>query len=80
MDTLFANHALNIDGLTKVQRIREHFNTLLKAIEPDLYGGARWDSITRTKLEEACFYAVKCVCVQPANQNRNSPPIAVAVD
>ena len=67
MDVIFASHKLNLDAEVKVQRVREHFDALLQGIQPDIAGGGRYESLTKTKLEEACMMAVKAIATQPAN-------------
>jgi hypothetical protein len=68
MSPLFETHDLNESGIVKVKLIRDDFNTLLEALLA--YGpvGTREFSIVKTKLEEACFYAVKNVASDPQNQ------------
>lgn len=69
INPLFEYHNLNEDGKHKAAAIAEAFNGLLNRLE-DLVGHAtsREYSLTKTKLEEACFYAKKAVAMQEANQ------------
>lgn len=75
MDLLFASHMLNAEGVNAVESIRHRFHTLLSVISPDLAGSGRYESIVRTKLEEARMMAVKAVAVQPRFQQAAPPPV-----
>lgn len=68
VDPLFAHHALTPEGQEKVKDIRDRFSVLLTMLLPHLAGGGRYESMVRTKLEEACIFAIKAVTSQPSNQ------------
>ena len=74
MDNLFAPHALNPTGISKLDYIHEHFQTLLSAIEVAAgsqeapFCNAREMAIVRTKLQEASFFAVRAAALVPENQ------------
>ena len=64
---LFASVKLNVSGLNKVNSIRTVFTACLEALEKTCPDG-RELALTRTKLEEACFHAVKAVSLDLENQ------------
>jgi hypothetical protein len=68
MNSEFSTQQLNEKGIERVKAVKEKFNELLEYLKNDteLLPG-RGLSVVRTKLEEACFFAVKEV----ANQNEN---------
>jgi hypothetical protein len=67
IDPAFEFHTLNDEGKLKAKAIAEVFSNLLndlnKVCPPN-----REFSITKTKLEEACFFAKKSMAVSPSNQ------------
>jgi len=68
VNQLFQFHKLNPDGIKKAEEIAATFNRLLWDLEHMCPTSTREFSITRTKLEEACFYAKKSMAMDPANQ------------
>ena len=69
MQSEFEVHILNDDGIEKAQRIAAIFDgALTQLIEGGLIYQGRYQSIVRTKLEEAAFFAKKSMAVQPENQ------------
>lgn len=70
MDDLFKAHHLTVGGVEKVNRVRETFDQCLQQLQKDMTGSGRYESMVKTKLEEACMLAVKAIAVQPANQER----------
>ncbi len=71
MNQEFTSHRLTVNGIAKINEIKRGFDSLLNlvgATAPD----NREFSIVRTKLEEACFFAVKAVSVEPENQEPSS--------
>lgn len=67
----FASHKLNQNGIDKMQATRTVFNMTLGALV-ELCPTNREFSIVKTKLEEACFFAIKSICVDAANQGTES--------
>lgn len=63
----FAVHRLNEAGMRKAQEIALAFGNLLERLEEFCPSG-REMAITKTKLEEACFFAKKAMASQPENQ------------
>lgn len=68
----FTPHLLNAQGLDKSQRLRAAFSALLCEVEALLPLG-RELAIVRTKLEEACMFAVRGVVVAAENQATQQP-------
>lgn len=66
---MFEVHKLNQRGLEKAQAIAEAFETCLKTLESiclendQTTGGHREMAITRTKLQEACFFAKRAMAL-----------------
>lgn len=67
MDSLFAVHRLNDNGLRKADRIATSFNNLLMDLNAYCPEG-RYLSLVKTKLEEASFFAKKSIAIDPENQ------------
>jgi hypothetical protein len=67
MNGAFAVHMLNEIGKGKARNIAEAFDILLVKLEADCPPG-RELAITKTKLEEACFFARKAMAADPENQ------------
>jgi hypothetical protein len=68
MNSEFAVHILNEDGIRKAKEIANVFDGTLNAIK-DLIGiECREFSIAKTKLEEACFFAKKAMAINLINQ------------
>lgn len=63
----FASHRLNEDGLEAMTATKERFSDLLDDLEAYIGPGGREMAIVRTKLEEACFFAIKAIAVNPKN-------------
>ena len=68
----FSPHLLNADGLEKAHRLRWSFSVLLCRIEESMPQG-RELAIVRTKLEEACMFAVRGVALAPENRAAHQP-------
>jgi hypothetical protein len=71
----FQSHRLNETGIKKVDQVKELFDDLLSELTNDIWAfhspllpEGRHLSIVKTKLEEACMFAVKAVSCDPANQ------------
>jgi hypothetical protein len=75
MNPEFQSHRLSPEGINKVERVKHMFNYLLESLtcinctehQVSIPQG-RYLSIVKTKLEEACMFAVKAVSCDPANQ------------
>jgi hypothetical protein len=67
VNPLFGHWKLTSAGLARVEHIRQNFEHLLLVVEKNSSPG-REQSIARTKLEEACMFAIKAVCIDPLNQ------------
>jgi hypothetical protein len=63
----FAVHMLNEDGKVKARQIQQHFDILLNALKTICTDGRSF-SVTKTKLEEACFFAKKAMAINLGNQ------------
>lgn len=68
MNKEFTFHKLNAEGMIKADLIAREFDRLLEALAPLCPSPGREMSITRTKLEEACFFAKKAMANDPTNQ------------
>ncbi len=67
MNKEFTVHLLNDTGIVKAKELATKFDGLLeylKTVCPE----SREFSITKTKLEEACFFAKKSIACDPLNQ------------
>lgn len=73
MHDLFASHQLSPDAQKLVEAVRSIFDTTLAGLQPILTGSGRYDALVKTKLEEACMFAIKGISTQPANWARNMP-------
>ncbi len=62
----FQVHMLNEEGKTKAKAIAEAFDECLYRLE-QLCPVGRELAITKTKLEEACFFAKKAMASAPEN-------------
>lgn len=67
MDPLFKFHKLNENGIKKAEIIAGYFDELLSLLSGVLPPGREF-SITKTKLEEAAFFAKKSMAADPINQ------------
>jgi hypothetical protein len=65
----FTVHKLNENGILHAKDIALAFDNLLKNLEACCDDG-RTLAITRTKLEEACFFAKKAMAENPKNQEQ----------
>jgi hypothetical protein len=63
----FASFKLNPAGIARVDLVRLAFSSLLLTLQAACPEGRHF-SVTKTKLEEACFFAVKSICVDPDYQ------------
>lgn len=68
----FAPHLLNPQGVEKTNRIHWSFSVLLSRLEEDMPAG-RELAIVRTKLEEACMFALRGVALAAENQATAQP-------
>lgn len=64
---MFESKKLNDEGLCKLGMIRDAFTSTLNKLELTCPEGREF-SIVKTKLEEACFFAIKSVSLDPKNQ------------
>lgn len=69
-DPLFTSHKLNSQGQTKAIDIAQAFDELLSTLRDLCPENTREFSITKTKLEEACFYAKKSMAMKEDNQEK----------
>lgn len=73
VELLFAHRLLNDAGSSKARAIADLFTNALTDLEQLMPLGGREGAIVRTKLEEACFFAKKCMALQTVNQLASSP-------
>lgn len=82
MNKEFTHQNLNDAGVAKAAKIRAAFDALLEGLAPSdnrlvgLCPPGREMSIVRTKLEEACMFAVKAMANEEGNQlvrDKNKP-------
>lgn len=66
MNKEFAVHMLNDEGKTKAAEIAQAFDDCLERLMK-VCPASRELSITKTKLEEACFFAKKAMASDPQN-------------
>lgn len=66
MNKEFAVHMLNDGGKTKAQEIASAFDDCLERLAKVCPAGREF-AITRTKLEEACFFAKKAMAADAGN-------------
>lgn len=64
MDPLFDTVQASQKQVEDIKFVRSEFDALLKNLEPALPLSGRYAAIVRTKLEEACMFAVKGVLVR----------------
>jgi hypothetical protein len=69
VSSLFQVHELNVEGFTKAQQIASAFDRLLSELA-GLCTEGREFAITKTKLEEAAFFAKKSMANIEVNQDR----------
>jgi glutamate synthase domain-containing protein 3 len=67
MNKEFAVHMLNETGKAKAQEIAQAFDACLERLLSICPKTSREMSITRTKLEEAAFFAKKAMAQEPEN-------------
>lgn len=67
MNKEFQTFQLNAQGKSAVGKVRDIFDSALSEITRFLPKG-REQALVHTKMEEACFYAVKCVAMFERNQ------------
>lgn len=90
MNQEFEVHILNEEGIEKAKQIAHIFEGTLEQLKlvclrstqprngimlPSTVYGAREFAITKTKLEEACFFAKKAMALLPEYQVATSGPI-----
>lgn len=68
MNPQFKTYELNEFGKADVQFIRESFDQLLTHLNSLNLSDAREFCICKTRLEEACFFAIKSASMKPMNQ------------
>jgi hypothetical protein len=68
----FGFHKLNMSGQEKAIKIQQLFETLQRELSPNLTGHPRAAAVVMAKLEEACFYAKKCMATDTINQEVQS--------
>lgn len=68
---LYGFHKLNSDGQEKAVQIAKLFDDLTAQLQV-LCTESRAFSITKTKLEEACFFAKKAMAINLANQEHGN--------
>lgn len=61
MRTEFQVHMLNEEGIYAAKRLAHIFESTLNLIEELTGLDGREIAIVRTKMEEACFFAKKCI-------------------
>lgn len=72
MNKEFDVHMLNETGKAKAAAIASAFDRLLETLL-DICPPSRELAITRTKLEEACFFAKKAMASHPDNGEVSTP-------
>ena len=65
----FAVHMLNEQGKTKARQIQGAFDSLLNQLK-EICDDGRNLALTKTKLEEACFFAKKSMATNLSNQEQ----------
>jgi len=65
----FAVHVLNEAGMSKAVKIQALFDDLLNNLSGWCISSREF-SLTKTKLEEACFYAKKAMATDLSNQQQ----------
>lgn len=68
MNKEFEVHKLNDDGMTKAKAIAQAFDVCLETLKTLCVDGREF-SITKTKLEEASFFAKKSMASQQVNNS-----------
>lgn len=68
-DNLFKYHKLNLEGQAKAVAIQGIFELCLENLKKNCPDNCREFSVTKTKLEEACFFAKKSMAIQKENQD-----------
>lgn len=66
---LFQVHKLNKEGFEKAELLAGLFDDLLTGMEKLNLRDGRELALSRTHLEEACFFAKKALASNPANQD-----------
>ena len=66
MNKEFAVHMLNDEGKTKAAEIAQAFDDCIERLAKVCPAGREF-AITRTKLEDACFFAKKAMASAPGN-------------
>ncbi len=61
--SLFDKIDITDHGIEQIDNIRDGFKNLLAGINHRCIEGREF-SIAKTKLEEACFYAIKSCCIK----------------
>jgi len=63
INPIFNTVKVTQDGLNNITKIRYDFSSLLLDIEEYANGGSRELAIVKTKLEEACMFAIKAISI-----------------
>lgn len=63
MNKEFKVHILTDEGIEKAKKLANLFDTLLTTLSNEYCSEGREFSIVKTKLEEACFFAKKSMCL-----------------
>ena len=64
----FKAHELNDAGAARVADVRKLFSVHLNNVSSVVGEGGREMAIVKTKLEEACMFAIRAISVQRENQ------------
>lgn len=67
----FKVHKLNEKGVQECGHVSSLFDEIMTRLS-DVCIASREFSLVKTKLEEACFFAKKNVCMKPENQEAGS--------
>ena len=70
MTSLFKVHRLNAAGMEKAKEIQGIFETAFYDLHKVCDPNSREFAVTKTKLEEACFFAKKAMAIQADNQEQ----------
>lgn len=68
MNSEFATQKLNILGQQRADLVRDAFDDLLNRLRRECPSDGRYFAIVKTKLEEACMFAIKAISSDQANQ------------
>lgn len=74
MNKEFTFHKLNKVGIEKAMRISKAFDSLLEEIKEHVTEGREF-ALTKTYLEQACFFCKKAMALDPANHDEGNPDL-----